>query len=121
MYDTENRNAVIKKAYFDTERGLSAWLQLDYGGTGQGFGGYVLYLSKDSKHHIGQSNAAGHFIYRCLKVAGVSDWAKLPGRTVRVKCSHNGVLAIGHIIKDDWFNPQEEFEQMIQENIDKRG
>jgi hypothetical protein len=108
----EIKNAVIESARFDTERGLSAWLTLDYGGAGQGFGGYLLYLPKDWKHHGEPGNYAGHFIWRVLEIAGVDDWAKLPGRTIRVKSEHSKVHAIGHIVKEDWFNPSEDFEKI---------
>ena len=108
----ETRNAVIKSARFDTERGLSAWLDLDYGGSGQGFGGYLLYLPKSWSHHKGQANYCGHWIHRCLQIADVDDWSKLAGRTVRVKAEHSKVHAIGHIVKDDWFDPSKEFEQL---------
>ena len=106
----ETKNAVIERAYFDTERGLSAWLTLDYGDGGcQGFGGYLLYAPKGWRAHECKANYAGHFIYRCLQIADVSDWAKLAGRTIRVRCEHSKVHAIGHIIKDDWFSPSEDF------------
>lgn len=108
----ETKNAVIESARFDTERGLSAWLSLDYGGSGQGFGGYMLYLPKSWRHHPGQANYCGHWIYRCLEIAGVDDWSKLPGRTIRVRCEHSKVHAIGHIVKDDWFDPAREFEEL---------
>lgn len=108
----EIKNAVIESARFDTERGLSAWLMLDYGGSGQGFGGYMLYLPKDWKYHGGQPNFCGHFIYRCLQIADVDDWSKLRGRTIRVKATFGGVQAIGHIVKDDWFDPKAEFAQL---------
>lgn len=110
--DVEIKNAVITKATFDTERGLSAWLHLDYGGSGQGFGGYMLYGPKGWKAHEGSPNIAGHFIWRVLEIAGVDDWSKLAGRTIRVKAEHGKVHAIGHIIKDDWFDPAAEFAAM---------
>jgi hypothetical protein len=111
----EVKNAVIEKAYFDNERGLTAWLQLNYGGSGQGFGGYMLYIPKDWSHHENQKNFAGHFIYRVLEVAGVEDWAKLPGRTIRVMADMSKVHAIGHIVNDDWFDPAKEFEALKNE------
>ncbi len=110
--EIEIKNAVITAARFDTERGLSAWLTLDYGGSGQGFGGYLLYAPKGWAAHGKCMDFAGHFIYRCLEVCEVEDWAKLVGRTIRVKAEHGKVHAIGHIIKDNWFDPSEEIKEL---------
>lgn len=108
-------SAIIQRATITTEeRGLlSAWLDLDYGGSGQCFGGYALYLPKSFRHH-GGPNFAGHFIYRCMEVADVTDWAKMVGRTIRVRKQDrfSTVAAIGHIVKDDWFDPTADFERM---------
>ena len=54
----EIKNAVIKKATItnDDHGLLSAWLDLDYGGSGQGFGGYSLYLPKSFTHSNNQKN-----------------------------------------------------------------
>ena len=83
---------------------------MEYGGAGQGFGGYALYLPKDFTHHnIAGPNFAGHFLWRVMEIAGVSRWDQLKGKTVRVRCEHAKVHAIGHIVKDDWFNPSEDF------------
>lgn len=111
----ETKNAVIESARItnDDHGLLSAWLMLDYGGSGQGFGGYSLYLPKDFTHHdLKGPNYAGHFIWRCMEVAGVSEWAQLKGKTIRVRCEHSKVHAIGHIVKDDWFSPSEDFARM---------
>jgi hypothetical protein len=112
LSDYEIKNAVIQSARFDTERGLSIWVGLDYGGSGQGFGGYLLYGPKGWKAHENAANYAGHFIWRLFEVAGVTEWSKLPGRTVRVKANHSNVQAIGHIVKDDWFDPKAEFAEL---------
>lgn len=106
------KNAVIKKARISTEHGLTAWLELDYGGTGQGFGGYVLYSPKGLEDAGSSGNYAGHFIRRVLDVAGVDEWSKLPGQNVRAQSTHASVIAIGHIIKDEWFCPKREFAMM---------
>jgi len=107
----EEKNAVITSATItNSDHGcLSAWLTLDYGGAGQGFGGYALYLPKDFKHHKLLSGTAGHFIWRCLQIAGVEEWSQLGGKTIRVKATDEKVIAIGHIVNDDWFNPSEDF------------
>lgn len=107
---TEIKNAIIEKAQLSTEdRGfLDAWLMLDFGGSGQGFGGFCLYLPRSFTNHEMKS-VAGHFIFRCMEVAGVSRWDQLPGKTVRVRGDRSGIAAIGHIVKDDWFCPAEDF------------
>lgn len=110
-------NAVIEGAEISTgERGfLDCWLTLDYGGTGQGFGGYVLYLPKSWEHHKLES-VAGHFIFRVMEIAGVEKFSDLKGRTIRVKkTDHWGaIIAIGHIVKDDWFNPKADFAPLTE-------
>lgn len=104
------KNAVIKSARIDSgDRGLlTAWIELDYGGSCQGFGGYALYLPKSYAHHELMS-CAGHFIFRVMEVAGVGRWDHLAGKTVRVSSDHTKVHSIGHIVKDDWFNPNVDF------------
>lgn len=104
------KNAIITKAIItnDDHGLLSAWLTLDYGGTGQGFGGYSLYLPKSFTHHKIES-FAGHFIWRCMEIAGVSEWSQLPGKSIRVDGGHGGIDGIGHIVKDDWFYPKKDF------------
>ena len=109
----EIKNAVIKKATITSEDHgvLMAWLYLDYGGSEQGFGGYSLYLPKSFNHHKIES-VAGHFIFRCMEIAGVTSWEKLAGKTIRVKADRIKVESIGHIVKDDWFNPSEDFKNL---------
>lgn len=103
-------NALIEKVSItDSDRGLlDAWLDLNYGGSGQGFGGYALYLPKSFNHHEIKSYA-GHFIWRCMEVGGVTDWAKLEGKSIRARIENGLIVAIGHIIKDDWFEPRKDF------------
>ena len=108
----ETRNAIITGARLDMgDRGLlTAWLDLDYGGTGQSFGGWALYLPKSYSHHELKS-VAGHFIFRCMEIAGADEWNKIVGKSIRVKAEHSKVHAIGHITKDDWFQPSMDFKE----------
>lgn len=107
------RNAVIEKATItnDDHGMLSAWLSLDYGGSGQGFGGYSLYLPANFTHHKIDDGYAGHFIWRCMEIAGVAEWGQLAGKTIRVRLDRPfGLIeGIGHIVKDDWFIPKVDF------------
>ena len=106
----EEKNAVISGMSLTiADHGLlSGWLQLDYGGESQGFGGYTLYLPKGFKHFKLES-PAGHWIFRVMEIAGVENWDQLKGKSVRVRCEHSKVHAIGHIIKNDWFEPEKDF------------
>lgn len=109
----EEKNAIIQSTQIETERGLCAWLHLDYGGICQGFGGWLLYTPPDwANHKTNGPNYAGHFIKRCIDIGGVESWEKLPGKTIRVRADHGKVHAIGHIVKDDWFEPSKDFERM---------
>ena len=103
--DLEIRNAVIISASLSTaDHGvLSSFVHLDYGGSGQGFGGYALY----SPEH--RSDATGLWIWRILEVVGVTEWADLKGKPVRVRGTHSGLEALGHFIEDRWFWPRQEF------------
>jgi hypothetical protein len=107
----ETKNAVISDATItnDDHGLLSAWIYLDYGGSGQGVGGYALYLPSNFRHATNQKNYAGHFIWRVMAVAGVSKWSQLQGKTVRARCNYSKVYALGHIVKDDWFDPSADF------------
>ena len=106
----EIKNAVITSAEIrnDDHGCLTMWVTLDYGHSGQGFGGYVLYVPPSSPHHDMKSYA-GHFIDRCLRVAGVCKVSDMKGKTVRVDASMGKVDGIGHIINDDWFYPSKDF------------
>jgi len=113
----DERNAIIESATLTTDDHgcLSGWINLDYGGSGQGFGGYALYLPQSFSHHDMMS-VAGHWIWRVMEVAGVVRWADLPGKTVRVKASFDKVDGIGHITKDDWFFPSVDFREAEKED-----
>lgn len=110
MSELDIKNAIIKKAIIDSaDRGfLTASLTLDYGNSGQGFGGFALYLPPSFSNHKLES-LAGHFIFRCMQIADVGQWDRLVGKTIRVRGSHTDIEAIGHIINDDWFAPRVDF------------
>lgn len=112
--ELEVKNAIIKKAVIDIgDRDiLTVWLHLDYGGSIQAFGGLALYLPKLFDRHNDPANYAGLFIYRVMEIVGVGEWKDLTGKTIRAKSERSKIHSIGHIVKDDWFDPEKEFEKL---------
>lgn len=118
----EIKNAVIKKVDIGIERGFVVGINvvLDYGDSSQqGFlGGYYLYTEK------GWSDATcgdytGHCIMRLCEVVGTLYINDIVGKSVRVKGTYNDIHAIGNIIKDNWFNPKQDFDE-FKKRFDKR-
>lgn len=114
------QNAIITSTRITTEDHglLSVWLTLDYGGSGQGFGGFHLGNADSPEKNMekGKGNYAGAFIVGCMRAADVTEWSKMVGKTIRVRLTEEGIegriVAIGHIIHDDrWFNPTEVFKR----------
>ena len=118
----QESNATITSATIGLDRGtlLSAWLNLDYGGTCQGFGGYCFdtpIKDKDGKFIRREGVAWGaEYIRRVLEVVGVERWDQLEGRNIRVLREdgwQGKVKAIGHIIKDKWFDPEADLAHLL--------
>lgn len=103
----EIRNAIITSVTLSTEDHgcLSSFVNLDYGGEAQGFGGYALYSP-------GHPDSTGHWIWRICEVIGVGRWEHLKGQPCRVKATHTNIEAIGNILTDKWFYPREEFKAL---------
>jgi len=61
---------------------MTFWLQFDFGGSGQGFGGYALDdYSEEEKRRIG--TAAGmDAIIQILRVCDVNNWEDIQGKTL---------------------------------------
>lgn len=75
------RNAKIESTKLGFDRGaiMSCWLHLDYGGGGQGFGGYVLW---NSYHDDYETKWGAEYIESVLKTVGVESWEELPGKHI---------------------------------------
>jgi hypothetical protein len=111
----EERNALIKSTEITWNHGcLTCWLHLDYGGAQQGFGGYALdRYDKTNDCRVGTVYGM-EFIQRIMSTVGAS-WEKLPGKHCRARIYDDGrIHAIGHIIHDQWFNPEEDLKEFFE-------
>ena len=111
----EIKNGVIKSVSIGYDHGcLTAWLYLDHENGSQGFGGYALDSPPESREGSGRIPTvfAGYFINRVLETVGVDSWEKLPGRSIRVDADYGKVHRIGNFLKDKWFDPAAEFEEL---------
>ena len=112
----EVRNAVITSTMLGIDHGImSFYLYLDYGGSGQRAGGWSL----DTPVKIGNTflrrvgTAEGlSLIMKILDVVGVGKWEDLKGKHIRVKQDHTAVHAIGNIIKNEWLDFSQFFEEI---------
>ncbi len=104
---------------------LTCYLGIDFDSTHQSFGGYGFdeYVSDREGAHVRLGNAFGMEFIRCvLYTLEVDRWEKLVGLNIRVRRSgtsyNSGITAIGHIIKDRWFDPEADLAHLVEEKID---
>lgn len=93
----EIRNAKIESTMLGFEdHGIFTYMiHLNYGGSGQGFGGYVL-----------GGDYGTNTIKKILEVVGVDKWEDLIEKHVRVEAEFNKIHRIGNILEDEWFDPK---------------
>ena len=108
----EARNAIITNTMLGYEdHGLFTFmLYLDYGGSGQGAGGYALdSWYEQKKKRVGWAYGID-VIARIMQVVGVEKWEDLKGKHIRARSDWGKVHAIGNFLKDDWM----EFDHFFQ-------
>jgi hypothetical protein len=116
MSDSERRVAKITGAHLGWEdHGIfTCWIDLDYGGSGQGAGLYALdeyIVEKDCR--VGTAEGM-EFIMRLLKACGVGRWEDLVGRTVYATATMSKVLSIEPL-------PTESGEKFVFEDVLEAG
>ena len=119
---TETHNALITHTMLGVEDHgiLTFWLTLDYGGSGQGAGGWVLdEYDKGLGRRVGTTLAAD-VVLALLKTLRVGKWEDLPGTHVRVRRTNTKVEAIGHIMRDDWLDFEAFFAERREDSDDAR-
>lgn len=71
-----------------------------------------LYTLEPLKTRQDNGNLAGHSIFRLLQVSGATRLAEAVGRTVRLRVRGNDILAIGHPVREVWWAPVAEGQQI---------
>lgn len=105
---------------------LSYKIGINFAGYHQEFGGYSLDAPKKDDEgkfleRIG-TDYGMESINRILKVLKVDTWEKLKGTSLRVKRkgSHNGpIIAIGHFMDDNWFEPERDLAEFLELSPDQ--
>lgn len=86
---------------------MQFWINLDYGSSGQGFGGFILDNYDESKDKRVGTAYGLMAIMEVLRVVGVDKWEDLVGKSVRAEANMNNVKRLGHFLKDEWLDLKE--------------
>ena len=112
MSEREIKNARIRGTTLGWEdHGIfTAFVDLDYDGSGQSFGGYALDTWIGPRDGTGKRLGTSwgmDFVMRVCEIVGVKRWEDLPGKFVRADADFTKVYRIGHITADRWFSPED--------------
>ena len=121
MNDCDIVNAKISKVTISmADHGcLTFTVFLEGAGWGCGYGGYCIgtgYLGADEDDFTAESGDGLVAMMRIMDVVGVERWEDMQGRYVRCKLGRlsDGVLEIGHIMHNKWFNLREFFAERVE-------
>lgn len=104
-------NARIESARVELARGfaLTIWIHVEHESGSQGFGGYCLTnVTKSPMPHLAAWTAA------LFTMFGVERFEDMVGQACRVDADFGRIYRIGHLLKDDWFDPEELNEQLAE-------
>lgn len=120
-------NAIIEAVSLGAESHgiMTAYVTLKMDGGGVSLGGYALDTYDKTQQKRVPTVAMGVFVHGVLDAVECSDWSKLVGKPCRVKFDGESmwgaqVIAIGHFIKDRWFEPREAFKD-VQRTWEAKG
>jgi len=100
-------NAMIEQAElgFNEKDIFTFIITLDTAGKKRYFGGIRLDTYDERRNRCVGTALGLDMIMQLMRVAGARTWDEMVGRHVRVKKTATRVLAIGHFVKDQWFDP----------------
>src|SRR5687768_4557398 len=104
----EMQNAIIRRVEigFEDHGIFTLMVHLDYGGAGQGFGGFAGDVYDKAKNRRVGVAFGAEIIMRLLALVGVSYVHELTGRSVRALHTHSEVVALGNYLTDKWLCPR---------------
>lgn len=73
---------------------LTAWVPLEYGGSGQSLGMYGFSWSPGPDHIEKYRSKAMEWCARLMQAFGVDEWSKIEGRTVMVQADWGKVYGV---------------------------
>jgi len=100
----EIKNAIIKSTFLGLEdHGMFIFgLELEYANGNQMAGTYRLDYYNAKKDVSMSQPYAIPLLTRIIEICGAEKWEDLTGEMIRVKATQTEVLAIGHIIREEW-------------------
>lgn len=116
-YTIENALVTSARIELNDHGILDVWLLLERHNCSQGFGGYHLgaHVFKPSQaREVFQKtkhNYCGHQLIRIMQVCGVLEFSACVGRAIRIGVQDRLIKEIGHITRDDWYNPTMDFRE----------
>ncbi len=110
------QNAQIRRTFLGTEdHGIFTWyITIEGPAWGTSYGGYALDEPQRENGKFVRRYGTGdglETIKRVLDTLEVESWEKLPGTFVRAKSEDTQMVAIGHLLKDQWFSLKDFFEK----------
>lgn len=111
---TEENNAFIRSTMLGTEDdGIpTSYINVAWGASAQGFGGYDLR----------GSNGMLNWITKIQAVLGVNDWSRVASQYCRIRREDGLIIGIGHIVEDRWFTKDDIYddEYLIKTNKEQQ-
>ncbi len=99
---------------------LTFWLYVEGSGWGIGFGGYAIghgYLGAKPEEFKAETGKGLEAMMQIMNAVGVEKWEDLKGKYCRCRLEGlgGGMVAIGNIIDNKWFNIRDFYDKEVKE------
>lgn len=86
-------------------------IYIEFDNAVQGFGGYALDIYDESKKSRVGTAYGMEWIISLMKVLDVKKFEDIKDQYIRIDSSHRKIYRIGHIVKDQWFDPEKMYNE----------